>query len=170
MAILPIKIYPDPILKLVSKPILDINSEIQKIIDDMIETLYDISGLGLAAPQIGVSLRLFVFDLSKHNQALPLTVVINPEILHSEGELSDTEGCLSLPEHFMKVVRPKKIRIKGLDRDGKTVEIEGEDLTARLFQHEVDHLNGLLLINRISVLKKNLLIKKIRKKTKLQSS
>lgn len=170
MAILPIKIYPDPILKLVSKPILDINSKIQKIIDDMIETLYDISGLGLAAPQIGISLRLFVFDLSKHNQPFPLTVVINPEILHSEGKISETEGCLSIPEHFIKVVRPKKIRLRGLDREGKNLEFEGEDLAARLFQHEVDHLNGLLLINRLSNLKKNLLIKKIKKKIKLHSS
>ncbi|HEX9758493.1 MAG TPA: peptide deformylase [Nitrospiria bacterium] len=167
MAILQIKEFPDPILRRKADTINVIDSNIQRLIDDMVETLYDAPGLGLAAPQVGYSKRLFVFDLGQHDPLFPLTVMINPEILQTESEVSDLEGCLSIPEKRLKVVRPKRVTIRGLDREGNPIELEGENLAARLFQHEMDHLNGVLLIDRISSLKRSILLKKMKKKTKL---
>jgi peptide deformylase len=167
VAILQIKEYPDPILRQKAEPIRVIDAGIQRLIDDMIETLYKAPGLGLAGPQVGYSGRLFVFDLSQHDERFPLTVLINPEICKMEGEMADNEGCLSIPDYSTKVTRAKRVMIQGLNREGKTVELEGEDLVARLFQHEMDHLNGVLLIDRISSLKKSLIIKKLKKKVKL---
>ncbi len=167
MAILQIKEYPDPILRKKAEPVGLIDAGIQRLIDDMIDTLYKAPGLGLAAPQVGYSCRLFVFDLSQHDERFPLTVLINPEIRKMEGEAVDDEGCLSVPDYRTKVTRAKRVLIQGLNREGKTLELEGEDLVARLFQHEMDHLNGVLLIDRISSLKKSLILKKLKKKMKL---
>jgi len=167
VAILQIKEFPDPILRRKAERIEVIDSNIQRLIDDMVETLYEAPGLGLAAPQVGYSKRLFVFDLGQHDIRFPLTVMINPEIIQTESEVSDIEGCLSIPEQRLKVVRPGRVIIKGLDREGKPLELGGENLAARLFQHEIDHLNGVLLIDRISRLKRSILLKKMKKKTKL---
>ena len=167
MAILQIKEFPDPILRRKAERIEVIDSNIQRLIDEMVETLYEAPGLGLAAPQVGYSKRLFVFDLGQHDTRFPLTVMINPEIIQTESEVTDIEGCLSIPEQQLKVVRPRRVIIKGLDREGKSLELEGENLAARLLQHEMDHLNGVLLIDRISRLKRSILLKKMKKKTKL---
>jgi peptide deformylase len=167
VAILQIKEFPDPILRRKAERIEIIDSHIQQLIDEMVETLYEAPGLGLAAPQVGYSKRLFVFDLGQHDPRFPLTVLINPEIIQTENEVSDFEGCLSIPEQRLKVVRPRRVIIKGLDREGNVLELEGENLAARLFQHEMDHLNGILLIDRISRLKRSILLKKMKKITKL---
>ncbi len=166
MAVLPIRAFPDPVLRQKAEPIDVIDSAIQELIDDMIDTLYDAPGIGLAAPQVGHSKRLFVFDLSQQEDPLPLTILINPEITQTEGETLETEGCLSIPDQHLKIRRPQRIWIKGLDREGNPLELVGENLTAKLFQHEMDHLNGILLIDRISSLKRNILLKKLKKRTK----
>lgn len=165
MAILSIRKYPDPILRLKASPVKGIDGDLQKLIDDMIETLYAAPGIGLAAPQVGHSIRLFVFDTSTREEGgYPLSVLINPEILHMEDEQKMEEGCLSIPDITEVVGRAGKVAIKGLDREGKEVTIEGEGTLARLFQHEMDHLNGKLFIDRLSSLKRNIILRRLRKR------
>lgn len=165
MAVLDIKKYPDPILRQKASLVKDIDGNLQRLIDDMIETLYAAPGIGLAAPQVGHSIRLFVFDLSgREDGGHPLSVLINPEILHMEDEQKVEEGCLSIPDITEVVGRAGKVAIKGIDREGKEVAIEGEGTLARLFQHEMDHLNGKLFIDRLSSLKRNIIMRRLRKK------
>ena len=140
-----------------------IRTETQTLIDDIIETMYAANGIGLAAPQIGVSLRAFVVDLSSGRNAEDLIILINPEVILQDGTQKEEEGCLSIPGFESKIDRPKKIILKGLDRHGQKHEVEGIGLLARALQHELDHLNGSLFLDRLSGIKRELILRKIKK-------
>ena len=166
MAVLEIRQYPDPVLRGKSKPVKEITPELQVLIDDMIETMYSAPGVGLAAPQVGVPIRLAVIDVSSHEEKHPLLVLINPEVVYAEGEFEEEEGCLSVQEFSANVRRNAKVRVRATDRNGNTYEAEGTDLLARAFQHELDHLDGILFIDRISPLKRDLFKRRLRKAVK----
>ena len=167
MATLPILKYPDPILKKKSRPVLKIDPAIRQLIQDMAETMYAAPGVGLAAPQVGCSLRLAVVDISPADQPKNLVVLINPEVIATEGECSWEEGCLSIPEYTQEVKRKKKIVVRYQDLQGENREIVGEDdLLSIALQHEIDHLDGILFIDRISRLKRELFRRKLRKESK----
>jgi peptide deformylase len=171
MALLELTQYPNPVLVQKASLVTDIESpSIQTLIDNMIETLHSLPGIGLAAPQVGQSLRLFVFNLSaQEGEITPYKgphVVINPEILKLTGENLSDEGCLSVTGFREGVKRASFALLKGFDRTGKEIELAGEGLTARLFQHEVDHLNGMLMIHRLSSLKKDIFYRWFKKKEK----
>jgi len=160
-----IRIYPDPVLREISAPVEDINAEIQGIIDDMFAAMYGTpTGIGLAANQIGVRKRLVVFDFArkKEKSGRPF-VIINPEIVWSDGSITIAEACLSIPDFSAEVTRKKKVGVRGYDREGKLVEIEAKDIEAVCFQHEIDHLNGILFIDHISALKRALFKRKMKK-------
>jgi len=163
MALLEIKKYPEKVLREKTVNVADINSDIQRLIDDMIETMYAAKGVGLAANQVGVSKRLCVIDISAVEEKTPLIVLINPEIIEKKGSVEDEEGCLSLPEYRTKVKRAEEVLVKGLDRKGRPVEIEGRELLARALQHEIDHLEGMLIIDRISPIKREFFKKRHKK-------
>lgn len=165
MAILEIKKYPDEILKEKATDITDINSELQRLINDMVETMYSARGIGLAAPQIGILKKVIVVDTNMTEERSPI-ILINPEIVNSEGEILSEEGCLSIPGFITKLKRNEKVFVKALDRNGKQIEIEATGLLARALQHEIDHLNGILIIDRISPLKKEIFRRKYFKKKK----
>lgn len=158
MSNLPIKIYPDPILRKKCQPVKKVTDGIKKLIDDMLETMHKNEGIGLAAPQVGVKKRVIVIDVGNGPLAL-----VNPKIAEKEGKDVLEEGCLSLPEIFVQVKRGAKIIIEGLDRKGKKIEIEATHLAARALQHEVDHLDGILIIDRIPFFKKRKLKEKLEK-------
>jgi peptide deformylase len=166
MAILEIRKYPDEVLKKKSEPVTDINGQLQKLIDNMLETMYKSNGIGLAAPQVGVAKRLIVIDTSIREENQSLIVLINPEIVSSNGEILSEEGCLSLPGFITRLKRKEKVFVKGLDRKGNSIEIEAEGLLGRALQHEIDHLEGILLIDRISPLKRELFRRKYSKQKK----
>jgi peptide deformylase len=159
-----------PILKFGESPLHEraadvgeLTSDVQKLIDDMIETMYAAPGIGLAAPQIGVFLRIFVVDLSVGRKASDLMVFINPEFAELEGMQLEEEGCLSVPGFNATVARPMRAVIKGMDRTGQIRTVEGKDLLARALQHEMDHLDGKLFLDRVRGIKRDLIVKKIRK-------
>ena len=154
MAVREIRKYPEKVLKEKTKQVSEFDSELQKLIDDMIETMYAAPGVGLAANQIGVSKQVTVIDVSVREEKSSLIVLVNPEIVHTEGETSSEEGCLSIPEYTTIVKRAERVRVKGLDRKGSLIEIEADGLLARALQHEIDHLNGFLLIDRIGRIKR----------------
>lgn len=159
--------FPDPVLRKNALPVVNADGKLQSLIDRMVETLYNVPGLGVAAPQVGESLRLFVYDMTvREGEKQKLTVLMNPEIVSMEGEIYDEEGCLSIPDYFEKVKRAARILVKGFDRDGKEIRIEAEGLHARLIQHEIDHLNGVLMLDHLSSLKRNLLLRKLKKAKK----
>ena len=155
--------YPDPILSQPGEPVTEFNAELRKLVADMFETTYANQGIGLAAPQVGVSKRVTVIDVSMGKVPKDRLVLINPEIIFSEGKLYDEEGCLSFPDIREKVVRAAKVRIRAQDEKGKWFEMDGDDLLARAFQHEIDHLDGVLFLFRMSALKRSLNLRKIRK-------
>ncbi|MCE5313220.1 MAG: peptide deformylase [Nitrospiraceae bacterium] len=161
MSVLEIKKYPDDVLKKKALPVEKIDKSLQKLIDDMIETMYDAPGIGLAAPQVGVSLRLIVVDVNLDDEDSEPVVLINPEITDTDGLIESEEGCLSVPECQITVKRAEKVTVKGLDRDGREVSIEADGLFARALQHEIDHLNGVLILDRISQLKRDLYRRKM---------
>jgi peptide deformylase len=164
MAVREILIIGDPILTRTSEPVDGITDEIVRLARDMVETVHAAPGVGLAAPQVGVSKRLIVVDLSVGEDQDALHVLINPEIVSKEGEAVCEEGCLSVPDIKEKVARPYRVVARGLDLDGRPVEIEGEDLLARALCHEIDHLDGVLFVDKLSALKRALIKKKFRKK------
>lgn len=171
MALREIIILPDKQLRLVSKPIEKVTSEIRKLADDMLETMYDAPGIGLAAIQIAQPLRLITMDLAKPDESgetKPLPrVFINPEIVASSEELSVyEEGCLSIPEYYEEVERPAKVRVRFTDLDGKLHEEDAGGLYATCIQHEIDHLNGILFVDHLSKLKRDRVIKKFEKAAK----
>jgi peptide deformylase len=178
MAILEILELPDPRLRDVAKPIESINDEIRALADDMLETMYAARGIGLAATQLGIDKRILVIDLQervtedeeKEGEGEPVRdphVVINPELLWVSDELSIyNEGCLSIPEQYAEVERPARCRVRWLDEQGKTHEEELDGLMATCMQHEIDHLNGVLFIDHISRLKRNMIVKKLEKSRK----
>ncbi|WP_078663977.1 peptide deformylase [Bartonella sp. WD12.1] len=158
---------PDPILREVSKPVEHIDLAIQKLADDMLETMYHAQGIGLAAIQVGVPLRMLVIDIAENNTPRNPLVVINPEILWLSDERNIyKEGCLSIPEYYAQVERPKRLRVRYRDREGKQTEIEADDLLATCLQHEIDHLNGCLFIDHISKIKRDMVIRKLKKRAK----
>ncbi|RFZ88701.1 peptide deformylase [Shinella sp. WSJ-2] len=171
MTIKPLIILPDPILRQVSSPIATIDSEVKKLADDMLETMYDAPGIGLAAIQIGVARRMLVLDVSKDGEDKQPLVFINPEIVASTDARSVyEEGCLSIPDYYAEVERPAGITVKHLDRDGKEQLTEADGLLATCLQHEIDHLNGVLFIDHISKLKREMVIRKFTKAAKLRGS
>jgi len=158
--------YPDPVLEKPGEPVTEFNDELRALVDDMFESMYEAKGIGLAAPQIGLSKRLTVIDLSFKEKPEDKIVLINPEIVFRAGKQHEEEGCLSLPEIREKVTRAAKVRVKAQDLEGKWFELEGEELLARAFQHEIDHLDGILFFRRVSALKRDLILRKIRKMQK----
>jgi peptide deformylase len=167
MAIREIIVLPDKQLRLISKPVEIVTSEVRKLADDMFETMYDAPGIGLAAIQVAVPLRLITMDLAKKDDeegGKKPRVFINPEIVSSSAELNVyEEGCLSIPEYYEEVERPAKVRIRYLDLDGKTVEEDADGLFATCIQHEIDHLNGVLFVDYLSKLKRDRVLKKFTK-------
>ncbi len=181
--ILEIVKYPSAVLKKIAKSVEKIDAEIQKLIEDMYETMYDAPGVGLAAPQVGISKRILVVDVGRLENPVDMRresgaggppdleqtrkpdpkAVINPVITLREGKILWEEGCLSLPQLIVPMERTKKIVIEGLDRDGKPIKYLGEDLLAVAFQHEIDHLDGKLICDNLSNLKKDLYLKKLKK-------
>ena len=159
----PILKYGDDVLHEPAKPVDVITPEIDRLIDDMIETMYAAPGIGLAAPQVGVGLRIFVVDLSLGHNTKELIVMINPEFVERDGMQLEDEGCLSVPGFNATVVRPEKAIVKGLDRAGVEHTREGTGLLARAFQHEMDHLDGTLFIDRLRGIKRDLIVRRIRK-------
>lgn len=156
MATLEIVKYPERILKQKTTPVENIDGNIQHLIDSMIETMYAAGGVGLAANQVGVSKRLCVIDVSTKEEKKPLIVLINPQIIEKEGTVKAEEGCLSIPGYIATIKRAARVYVKALDREGKTLEIEGTGLLAKALQHEIDHLEGILIIDRISALERML--------------
>lgn len=164
--IYPIVKYPDPVLQRPAEPITVFDSKLRQLVDDMFTSMYEAEGIGLAAPQIGISKRLTIIDLSFQKKPEDKIVLINPEIIEAEGKQYEDEGCLSLPDIRDKVHRAAHVRVRAQDAHGKSFEIEGDALLARAFQHEIDHLDGILFIYRISRLKRDLQLRKIRKMIK----
>jgi len=155
--------YPDPVLSRPGEPVTEFDDDLRQLIADMFESTYADKGVGLAAPQVGVSKRLVTIDLSSGKRPEDRLVLINPEIISSEGRIYSEEGCLSFPGIYEKVVRAAKVRIRAQNENGEWFEKDGEDLLARCFQHEIDHTNGMLFIFRMSALKRDLSLRKIRK-------
>ncbi|CAM5560207.1 peptide deformylase [Aquamicrobium terrae] len=167
MSIKPLVILPDPVLRQVSKPVERVDDALRKLADDMLETMYEAPGIGLAAIQIGEPLRLLVIDLAKEGEPPAPHVFINPQVLESAEQRSVyEEGCLSIPDYYAEVERPASVRVQYLDRDGRQQEIMAEGLMATCLQHEIDHLNGVLFIDYISKLKRDMVMKKFRKLAK----
>jgi len=167
MAIRKILKYPDPVLRKKALPVEEFGEELEKLVQDMAETMYDAPGAGLAATQIGVSQQVVVMDIGPKEQR-ELSVLINPEIVCAEGEVVDEEGCLSVIEFSAKVKRAVRISVRAKDVQGNVLEFEAEEWHARVIQHEVDHLHGVLYIDRISALKRSLYKKKLKKILKEQ--
>jgi peptide deformylase len=170
MAILPIIEIPDPRLKLVSEPVAQVDAAVRKLMDDMIETMYDAPGIGLAAIQVAVPKRVLVLDVAREGEPPQPLFVANPEIVWSSEEMNVyQEGCLSIPEYYEDVERPSRVRVRYLDRDGKTQELEADGLLATAMQHEIDHLNGVLFIDHLSRLKRERVMKKFTKAARQRS-
>ncbi len=164
--IYPIVKFGDPVLEKKAADVTVFDEELQKLVDDMFESMYAAHGVGLAAPQIGISRRLAVIDTSFKEDPDAKVVLVNPEIIHTEGRHTQNEGCLSIPEFRESVTRPRKVTIRAQDLKGNFYEKTGEELLARAFLHETDHLNGRLYISHISALKRDLIRRKIRKMMK----
>lgn len=163
MAIRDIVHYPNNVLTTPCKPVETFDDSIKTLVNDMAETMYDAPGVGLAAPQVGVLKRVAVIDITKGEGEPRLIVLINPEIVHREGNILWEEGCLSIPQVYEKIERARKVRVKAQDATGKVFEIEGEDLLAVAMQHEIDHLDGVLFFDRMSQLKRTRAMKKYKK-------
>jgi peptide deformylase len=164
--IYPIVKYGDPVLEKPSAPITKFDDELRKLIEDMFESMYAAHGVGLAAPQIGIAKRIAVVDVTFKDDPRAKLVLINPEIVNKEGRQRGTEGCLSIPEFREEVTRAKTVTVRAQDLSGKFFEHTGEELLARAFLHETDHLNGKLYISHISALKRDLIKRKIKKLVK----
>lgn len=162
----PLLRYGSDVLHQPAAPVEAITPEIDRLIDDMIETMYAAPGIGLAAPQIGVPLRIFVVDISIGRDPKGLIVMVNPEFVERDGMQLEEEGCLSVPGFNATVVRPQRAIVKGLDRSGSGQQVEGTDLLARAFQHEMDHLDGRLFVDRLRGIKREMIVRKIRKLAK----
>jgi len=155
--------YGDPVLEKKAEPVTVFDDALKRLVDDMFESMYAAHGVGLAAPQIGISRRLAVIDVTFKEDPDARLVLANPEILHTEGRHSQNEGCLSIPDFRENVTRPRKVTIRAQDVNGTVYEKTGEELLARAFLHETDHLNGKLYMSHLSALKRDLMKRKIRK-------
>lgn len=161
--ILKIVKYPEPVLEQPGEPVTEFNDELRQFVADMFETMYASQGIGLAAQQVGVAKRITVIDLSVGKDPAQKIVLINPEVIDRAGKQYEEEGCLSFPEIREKIARAFKVRVRAQDEYGKQFEMDGEELLSRAFQHEIDHLDGVLFIFRMSALKRSLNLRKIRK-------
>jgi peptide deformylase len=155
--------YPDPVLQRECEPVTEFDDALAALVEDMFESMYAAKGIGLAAPQIGIPRQLTIIDLSFGKEPKDKIVLVNPEIIVREGRQYEEEGCLSLPEIREKVSRSAKVKVRAQDVRGEWFELDGEELLARAFQHEIDHLHGILFFARVSALKRDLLLRKIRK-------
>jgi peptide deformylase len=164
MALLDILEFPDPRLRTVAAPISNVTGKIASLADNMLETMYAAPGIGLAASQVNMHLRMLVVDISEDNTS-PL-ILINPQIITSEGEITTNEGCLSIPGFYEPVFRAEKIEVSAVDREGNPFTLAAEDLLAVCIQHEMDHLEGILFIDHLSKLKRNMALKKLDKMRK----
>ncbi len=163
MSILEILKYPNPLLRKKCEKVDHIDSDTQRLINDMIDTMYDANGIGLAASQVGVLSRIIVVDVSPIDQEKDLLTIINPEIVSEEGEIEHEEGCLSLPEFRENVKRRKKVKVIGISPEGKEIMLDADGILAIALQHEIDHLNGVLLLDRVSRLKREIYKNKLKK-------
>ncbi|MBI4737652.1 MAG: peptide deformylase [candidate division NC10 bacterium] len=159
----PILTYGNPILRQTARAVSNIDGELQRLIDDMVETMHEAPGVGLAANQVGSLRRVFVANPSEDHDPSRLLVLINPELVEAEGESVAEEGCLSIPDFREEVRRARRVLLRGLDRNERPVEVEGQDLLARVLQHELDHLNGTLFVDRLSPAKRDILLRKLKK-------
>lgn len=159
--------YPDPVLARPGAPVTVFDGKLEQLVEEMFESMYAAQGIGLAAPQIGISQRITVIDCSFKKNPEEKIVLINPVIAEREGKQVEEEGCLSLPEIREKVTRAKWVKVRAQDTSGKTIEVEGTELLARALQHEIDHLDGILFIDRLSRLKRDMVLRKIKKLQKL---
>jgi peptide deformylase len=170
MAIREILIAPDPRLKATCKPVERVDGEIRRLMDDMLETMYVAPGIGLAAPQVGVPVRVIVVDVAREDEPPQPLRMANPELLWvSDEDAVYNEGCLSLPEHYADVARPARCRVRYLDHENEIREIEADGLLATCIQHEMDHLDGILFVDHISALKRNIILRKLLKARKAEA-
>jgi peptide deformylase len=170
MALREIIILPDKRLRLVSEPVDKVDGDVRKLVEDMLETMYDAPGVGLAAIQLGIPKRIVTVDTAKKDEPKKPEVFINPEIVWSSGEKGTyEEGCLSIPEYYEEVERPAQVKVRFLDLDGKVQEVEASGLLATVLQHEIDHTNGVLFIDHLSKLKRDRVIKKFAKAAKREA-
>lgn len=166
MAVLSIRKYGDDVLRRHTEPVISFDETLQALIDDMVETMHAAPGIGLAANQVGISSRLAVIDLSAGKRPAGLHVLINPEVIEKQGAVTDDEGCLSVPDFTENVMRPERVHVRYLDRNGDPREITGEGLLARALAHEIDHLDGKLFIDHLRGFKRDRIVKRIQKLTK----
>ena len=167
MALLPIIIAPDPRLKQISAPVARVDDATRRLMDDMLETMYQAPGVGLAAPQVGVLRRIIVLDAANKDEPRRPYAMVNPELVQvSDQDMRSEEGCLSLPDHYADVVRPADIRVRYLDHEGEIRELDAEGLLATCIQHEMDHLEGILFVDHLSALKRNMILRKLTKAKK----
>ena len=163
MALLKIVRYPEPVLLQVGKPVAEFNAELKELVENMFETMYAAGGIGLAAPQVAVSERLFVMDCSDGEDESQKIAIINPEIIHIEGEQIGEEGCLSFPGIYQKIQRSLRTIVRGQDVEGNWFELDGDELTARCVLHETDHCDGIVFLDRMSPLRREFAKRKIKK-------
>ncbi len=166
MAILKIKTYPDGVLRTHARPVDSVNRDIRKLVDDMAETMYEAPGIGLAANQVGELKRVVVIDIQKEGESTGLITLINPEIIERRGSTAVEEGCLSVPDFYSEVKRAEEVRVRALNVDGKEIEIDARGLLAVVLQHEIDHLNGKLFIDRLNPIKREIFKRNWKKKKK----
>lgn len=162
MALLDVVTYPARILSKKAKEVDGVDEETKALMADMLETMYDAPGVGLAAPQVGVGKRIIVIDIGPEDERQPI-MLVNPEITYSEGEFVFEEGCLSLPEFTSEIKRKKRVKVKGINQEGEEVTYDADEYLAVAFQHEIDHLDGVLLIDRVSRLKRDIYRRKVKK-------
>jgi peptide deformylase len=171
MTIYPILIAPDPRLKFKSELVNEVNDDIRQLMDDMLETMHSARGIGLAAPQIDVHKRIIVVDVVGEDEDPQPLCMANPEIIEvSDEDMSHDEGCLSLPEHFSEVIRPTSVRVRYLDHENKICELDANGILAVCIQHEIDHLDGILFVDHISSLKRNMILRKLTKLKKQEAT
>jgi peptide deformylase len=167
MAILPIIVAPDPRLKRVAEPVKKVDAEVRRLMDDMLETMYKAPGIGLAAPQVGVLKRVIVIDIAREDEKPQPLRMANPELIWvSDEDAVYNEGCLSLPEHYADVTRPAAIKVRYLDHENEIREMEADGLLATCIQHEMDHLEGILFVDHLTALKRNIILRKLLKAKK----
>ena len=170
MALLDVLVAPDPRLKLKAKPVARVDEAVRQLMDDMLETMYIAPGIGLAAPQVGQAVRVIVLDVSRDGEDKRPLRMANPEILWRSEELATyNEGCLSLPEHYSDVTRPAEIRVRYLDHENEIRTLEAKGLLATVIQHEMDHLEGVLFVDHISALKRNIILRKLVKAKRIKA-
>lgn len=166
VSLLPISIYPDPVLRQIAERVESIDDSIQRLIDDMIETMYEAPGIGLAANQVGRPVRVVVLDIERRESGPGLIVLINPELIGARGKTKSEEGCLSIPGYFAGVTRHQEVVVRGMDRKGQKIEITADGLLSIALQHEIDHLEGKLFIDRISPISRDIFKRRWKKKFK----